>query len=89
MIAGNSTCDVLSIGHFYSNSSHCIFDDLTVTGTVPYTNILDTDNRLCQWSWCCAHVMCSLFELMVAQTPNRMRGIMMGLMLAAIGFGST
>ena len=32
-------------------------------------------------------VMCSLFELIVAQTPNRMRGIMMGLMFAATGFG--
>ena len=24
-----------SIGHFYSNASHCIFDDNTATGTIP------------------------------------------------------
>ena len=33
-------------------------------------------------------VMCSLFELVVAQAPNRMRGIMMGLLITAIGIGS-
>ena len=33
-------------------------------------------------------VMCSLFEFVVAQAPNRMRGIMMGLMITAFGFGT-
>ena len=32
--------------------------------------------------------MCSLFEFVVAQAPNRMRGIMMGLMITAIGIGT-
>ena len=32
--------------------------------------------------------MCSLFEFVVAQAPNRMRGIMMGLMITAIGVGN-
>ena len=77
---------LLSIGHFYSNASHCIFDDLTVTGTLPiplyWVLIIDFANGVGV-----VLVMCSLFELVIAQTPNRMRGIMMGLMLAAIGFG--
>ena len=33
-------------------------------------------------------IMCSLFEFVVAQAPNRMRGIMMGLMITAIGIGT-
>ena len=33
-------------------------------------------------------VMCSLFELVIAQTPNRMRGIMMGVVIVMLGFGT-
>ena len=51
----------------------------------PYTTILGTDNRLCQWSWCCA---CVHFEMVIAQTPNRMRGIMMGVVIVMLGFDS-
>ena len=76
----------LSIGHFYSNASHCIFDDHIETGTVyiplHWILIIDFVNGVGV-----VLIMCSLFELIVAQTPNRMRGIMMGLMLAATGFG--
>ena len=76
----------LSIGHFYSNASHCIFDDNIETGTVyiplHWILIIDFVNGVGV-----VLIKCSLFELIVAQTPNRMRGIMMGLMLAATGFG--
>ena len=78
---------ILSIGNFYSNSSHCIFDDLTVTGTLPiplyWVLIIDFANGVGA-----VLVMCSLFEFVVAQAPNRMRGIMMGLMITGIGFGT-
>ena len=32
-------------------------------------------------------ILCSLFEFVMAQTPNRMRGIMMGLVLTCFGAG--
>ena len=95
MAAGLTLCivvtvielNVLSIGHFYSNASHCIFDDLTVTGTLPiplyWVLIIDFANGVGV-----VLVMCSLFEFVVAQTPNRMRGIMMGLMITTIGIGT-
>ena len=79
--------NVLSIGHFYSNTSHCIFDDLTVTGTLPiplyWVLIIDFVNGVGV-----VLVMCSLFELVIAQTPNRMRGIMMGVVIVMLGFGT-
>ena len=38
---------VNSIRQFYSNASHCIFDDTTATGI----NILGNANRCCEWIW--------------------------------------
>ena len=79
--------NLLSIGHFYSNASHCIFDDLTVTGTLPiplyWVLIIDFVNGVGV-----VLVMCSLFEMVIAQTPNRMRGIMMGVVIVMLGFGT-
>ena len=79
--------NILSISHFYSNASHCIFNDLTVTGTIPiplyWVLIIDLVNGVGV-----ALVLCSLFEFVIAQTPNRMRGIMMGLMITNIGIGT-
>ena len=79
--------NLLSIGHFYSNACHCIFDDLTETGTIPiplyWVLIIDFANGVGV-----VLIMCSLFEFVVAQAPNRMRGIMMGLMITAIGIGT-
>ena len=81
------TTIVLSIGHFYSNASHYIFDDLTVTGTLPiplyWVLIIDFANGVGV-----VLVMCSLFEMVIAQTPNRMRGIMMGVVIVMLGFGT-
>ena len=79
--------NVLSIGHFYSNASHCIFNDLTAIGTIPiplyWILIIHFVNGVGV-----VLVMCSLFEFVVAQAPNRMRGIMMGLMITANGIGN-
>ena len=79
--------NILSISHFYSNASHCIFNDHTVTGTIPiplyWVLIIDLVNGVGV-----ALVLCSLFEFVIAQSPNRMRGIMMGLMITTIGIGT-
>ena len=79
--------NLLSIGHFYSNVSHCVFNDLTETGTIPiplyWVLIIDFANGVGV-----VLIMCSLFEFVVAQAPNRMRGIMMGLMITAIGIST-
>ena len=78
---------VLSIGHFYSNASHCIFNDLTAIGTIPIPLYLVLVINFVNGVGVVL-VMCSLFEFVVAQAPNRMRGIMMGLMITAIGIGT-
>ena len=79
--------NAMSIGHFYSNASHCIFNDLTAIDTIPiplyWVLIIYFVNGVG-----IVLAMCSLFEFVVAQAPNRMRGIMMGLMITAIGIGT-
>ena len=72
--------------HFHSNASHCIFDNSVAVGTSPtplhwvlITKIMDGLGFLL--------VFLSFSEFMMAQTPNRMRGIMMGLTLALSSFG--
>ena len=78
---------ILSIGNFYSNASHCIFDDHTKTGALHislyWVLTIDFVNGVGF-----LFTMCSLFELVIAQTPNRMRGIMMGMLIAVDGFGT-
>ena len=77
---------VSSVGHFYSNASHCILDNKAATGTIPIP---------LYWVLIVEFVygvgvvitLCSLFEFVMAQTPNRMRGIMMGLVLTSFGTG--
>ena len=74
------------LGHFYSNASQCTFDDVTATGTIPiplyWLLIIESVNGVGV-----AMTVCSLFEFVMAQTPNRMRGVMMGLVITVIGFG--
>ena len=74
-----------SIGHFHSNASQCIFDDNTATGTIPvpiyWVLVIEALNGVG-----IVLVTCSLFEFVMAQTPNRMRGIMMGLIFTILGF---
>ena len=83
--------NVLSIGHFYSNASHCIFNDLTESGTndIPlyWVLIIDLVNGVGV-----ALVACSLYEFVIAQSPNRMRGIVVGILTLVLGldvFGNT
>ena len=69
-----------SIGHFYSNVSHCIFDDNTATVTISipiyWVLLIYVVN-----GFGLLLIVCSILELEIAQTPNRMRGIMMVLVL--------
>ena len=79
--------NVLSISHFYSNASHCVLDDHTITGTIPiplyWVLIIDLVNGVG-----ISLVLCSLFEFVIAQSPNRMRGIMMGMVIVMLGCGT-
>ena len=73
-----------STEHFYSNASHCIFDGKGATGTIPiplyWVLIIEIVNGIGV-----VVTMCSLFEFVMAQAPNRMRGIMMGLIFTLFG----
>ena len=76
--------NVISIGHFYSNASQCIFNDLTESGTIDiplyWVLIIDLVNGVGV-----ALVACSLYEFVIAQSPNRMRGIMVGILTLMLG----
>ena len=78
---------VLSISHLYSNASHCIFDYGMDTPTIPiplyWVLIIDLVNGVGV-----VLISCFVFEFVIAQSPNRMRGILMGLIVTTIGFGS-
>ena len=75
---------VNSIGHLYSNASQCIFDDNIVQDTIPiplyWVLIIDIMNGVG-----ILLTILSLYEFVMAQTPNRMRGIMMGLTFTFVG----
>ena len=75
---------VSSVGHFYINASHCVFDDKAATETIPiplyWVLIVEFVNGVGVLI-----TLCSLFQFVMAQTPNRMRGIMMGLVLTVFG----
>ena len=65
---------VSSVGHFYTNASHCVFDDKIVTGTIIYwVLIVEFVNGVSV-----IVILCSLYKFVMAQTPHI---IMMGLVL--------
>ena len=77
-----------SVGHFYSNSSHCVFDDHhDMARSLPLplylVVIVESVNGVGG-----VVLTCSLYEFVVAQTPNRMRGIVIGFLIAMIGIGA-
>ena len=74
------------IGYSYTNKLHCILDDSSSeTGTIPIplycVLIIDFVDGIGV-----VLVECSLFEFVIAQSPNRMRGIMVGVLTAMLGF---
>ena len=74
-----------TVGHLHSNTTHCMFD----------TNTESTDSLPIPLYWLLIMdvvggvglllVACTSFEFLMPQTPNRMRGVMMVLGLAASG----
>ena len=77
---------VTSIGHFQDNASQCVFNESGAAGIIPIpihwvltTDVVNGVGNL--------FVLCCSFEFMMAQSPNRMRGIMIGLSLTVLGSG--
>ena len=79
------TLAVSSIRHFYSNASQCIFDDNADTGTIPipifWVLVVDSINGVGV-----VLTTCSSLEFVMAQTPNKRRGIIVGIFIAVGGF---
>ena len=78
-----------TVGHLQSNTTiHCMFEDHNSTNTVPvpfYWLIL-SDLVI---GIATGLVFCTSVEFIMAQTPNRMRGVMMGFAVMMLCFGST
>ena len=78
-----------SIGHFYSNASQCIIDNNinTATGTITipiyWVLVIEAVNGIGM-----VMTTCSMFEFGMAQVPNRMRGLMVGMGFSVTGFGA-
>ena len=72
------------IGHLYSNISQCIFDNKAATGTIPIPLYWVLIVELVKGIGVIM-TMCSSFKFVMAQTPNRLRGIMMGVILTMYG----
>ena len=71
-----------TVGHLRSNTSHCMFDVSTETIPIQLYWLLISDTV---GGVGATLVFCSLFEFIMAQTPNRMRGVMMGLAFTTQG----
>ena len=79
----NFTLDI--VGHLHNNTTHCMLD----------TNTGSTDTLPIPLYWLLISgivygvgvtvITCSSAEFIMAQTPNRMRGVMTGLAFAAVG----
>jgi len=76
----NLTLD--TVGHLQSNTSHCMFDNNTEPIPIPlcWLLIMDTVSGLGN-----TLVLCCGLEFLMAQTPNKMRGVMVGLGWTTLG----
>ena len=70
----NLTVD--TIGHLHSNNTQCMLSDTSHGSAIPlyWLLISETINAVGR-----TLVMCTSMEFIMAQSPNRMRGVMMGL----------
>ena len=83
LVSSLASLSINTIEHLHSNASQCDFGSTaTHTSSVPlyWVLIVDLVNGLGV-----NMVSCTVFEFVMAQTPNRMRGILMGLSIAVIG----
>ena len=83
----NLTLD--TVGHLQSNTTiHCMFKDHNSTNTipVPFYWLILSDLIIGIGT---AGLFCCSIEFIMAQTPNRMRGVMMGFAVMMLSFGSS
>ena len=74
-----------TVGHHHSNTTHCMLDTntgSTDTFPIPIYWLLISDFV---YGVGCTVLTCSTSEFVMAQTPNKMRGVMSGLGFAAMG----
>ena len=90
MLIGNLlNLTVDTIGNLHSNKTQCVFSDTShgSANSLPiplyWLLILHTVTGVGQ-----VIVLCSSLEFIMAQSPNRMRGVMMGVAIVFLGFGS-
>ena len=76
----NLTLD--TVGHLHSNTTHCILDTNTDTFPIPLYWVLTSDTL---YGIGLVVVTNSSAEFIMAQTPNRMRGVMVGLGFTSVG----
>ena len=84
LVSSLASLSINTIEHLHSNASQCDFGSAaTHTSSVPlyWVLIVDLVNGLGVNMVCCTGL-----EFVMAQTPNRMRGILMGLSIAVLGF---
>ena len=89
MLIGNLlNLTVDTIGHLHSNNTQCMFSDTShgSANSLPiplyWLLISETINAVGR-----TLVMCTSMEFIMAQSPNRMRGVMIGLGTVLLGFG--
>ena len=89
MLIGNLlNLTVDTIGHLHSNNTQCMFNETSHGSAnslpIPLYWLLISDTV-----FGVGHtlVICSSLEFIMAQSPNRMRGVMMGLGTVLLGFG--
>ena len=83
LVSSLASLSINTIEHLHSNASQCDFGSTaTHTSSVPlyWVLIVDLVNGLG-----INMVSCTGLEFVMAQTPNRMRGILMGLTIAVLG----
>ena len=90
MLIGNLlNLTVDTIEHLHSNNTQCMFSDIVhgsaISLPIPLYWLLISDFVAGVGQ---VIVLCSSLEFIMAQSPNTMRGVMMGLAIVLLGFGS-
>ena len=78
-----------TIGHLHSNNTHCMFDTYTESANtlpIPLYWLLLSD---IMFGIGAAIVIVTIIEFVLAQSPNSMRGVMMGVFLILFFFATS
>ena len=80
----NLTLD--TVGHLHDNTTHCMFDhDYSNTLPIPIYWVLISDIL---YGVAVTLVVCSTLEFVLAQSPNRMRGVLVGVTFSSVCFAT-